>query len=911
MRPLRRTTPRRPAVAAPAWLTLAIVFLAAPCLSASNEAEPSWDAGEYARMARPERSGAAPAEKPFNPADYRIRATPPSAAPQPAPGEGSAAKEFAQSGKVHIESEKYLDFDPDTRRFYSHERTTIRYQDYTLTADKMLIDARLQEAEAEGNIVLRWKNDTITADKMIFNFERQQGVAYHVAGAYGPLYFAGPKREDPASPGFQKINRQISILRDTSMTTCQFPIPHYRVRAREFILSERDRVFARGAVLYIWDVPVAYVPAYSRSLVEKSPWSFILGYDSELGAAVRVTYDYYFKDYVPGDKGKGSLIRRSSVQITGIGDVLSRRGLGGGVKARYQIGTGKHDGGLDVYTIEDRGRDIDTVDHRSEEENPQRYWVAWRHRSNITPGLQVVTDVDWPSDCEIHDDILDFFDKEQIRRVPERRARAALTWSGQDFIARVLGEVKDRVGRDRVNNFADNRDDDADFDANLDSRGRVVPGAHFDDHIEGLPRSRWARVSERAPQITLATPWLKSSRAPFYYQADLNVINNLDKGLNVLNEDDDSYVRGFDFYQALMRAFQLGESSSLVTKAGFGFGQLKRQDDRFHFDFSKATVLPDGNRRLNGLIFTDDETFLAGGKKVSLKDYDPSFAYGDFESRWTTRFTDALSAHLRYFIRQGTGEPLGEFYRQIGNRLSRSDIYDFRLEKHEVTGGIDYRLAHPDLAISVDAGQNLRSQNDLTPNEEIHYVGVNTRYGSPNNVIVANVGAKYDKLERDLPYDRETVDPRTVTAYGGIEAHPIGRPFWAGLRGDVIKYLSGTSDFTRQSLDYNVTGSVGAPIGLKWESELQATYNGQFGDIDRIRLLLKRDLHDAIVGLVFSARRRTVSNTTSDRTEQSREWDRFSVQVQMSVKLLNQSVPLGASPVITLRERARGLETEQ
>src|SRR5690606_8819801 len=52
-------------------------------------------------------------------------------------------------------------------------------------------------------------------------------------------------------------------------------------------------------------------------------------------------------------------------------------------------------------------------------------------------------------------------------RLPERVAQTGFEWTSENFFAGLQVEIKDRIGRDRVSNFAEFRDNDFDFDRGL------------------------------------------------------------------------------------------------------------------------------------------------------------------------------------------------------------------------------------------------------------------------------------------------------------------------------------------------------------------------------------------------------------------------------------------------------------
>jgi len=944
----------------------------------AREAAPdgsAWREDEYARMKRPEtpaqaakRQQTGKQEDIFDPAQYRIKQMFEKGleeAPK-AEEEKKPAPFLKTAGNFRIESQDYLDYDEAHNVINGRARTTIHFQDFLLIADKVRVDVTLKEAEAVGNVELRRGKDLIRATWLRYNFDLQQGDAKGVNGTMSDLHFEAPADEDPLHPAFRKVNPKMDLFSKASMTGCDFPVPHYRVRAKEFILYEQDRVFARNAVLYVWDIPVLWVPAYTRSLTEPGPWSVVLGYGSRVGAAFRVSYDYYYKDYVPATEagGKKKYDEKAFSQTTLIYDYLTRRGQGVGLDEKYDFDYDKHKGEIKLYSINDR----DFLTATKTDSNKSRYQAYWWHRTNVTPDLQFLLNIDWISDPDLYFDVLDFFSTsiDDERRISERRARAALTLVKEDWLARIMIDIKDRVGRDRITDFSEPTDDDADFNSNLDSKGRALTEKNRKKEID-IPGSRYGRVSQRLPQITVATQWLKPFAMPLYYQLDLNIFNNLDKGLNTLGKDDDAYVRGFDLYQSLMYAMNIGESSAWTNKIGVGFGAMTRssneigsentedvitQDElrdnfaefnqnpqafirRHHltdpYEFSSVDLKRKGN--ISTFVDANGNIHYKADDQLLLEGYSTGFAYADYESKWTTRFNDALSGYIRYFIREGARNSLMEDYRMLGDRLAQSDLYDYRLRAHEIGAGGVYELARPDLRINLDAGHNLRSKGELAPGEYVDYVSLSTNYRSPEDVFQLSGGIGYDRTQQRPPDDPFQFVRDVASAFIGARYFPKGDRYWLGLDAVVQKQLNrdpltgdsggrtndsgfNTQDslagfdnlnhrrrnaFRENLTDYQITPVAGARIGEKWRGQLGVTYDWQAGGLDRIGLILTRDLHDAELGLSFLAKS---ARSNGNNASNSGSLNNVSAKASLTFKLPGKE-PAGGRKINTLQDTRR------
>ena len=304
------------------------------------------------------------------------------------------ATETAAQPLLRIKAlEGFLDYDEEDQIVYGPGRTRVRYGQFFLEADRVILDARLREAQAEGNVILQTETDTVYADSVRYNFDQGEGVAFNVSGSHQPVYFRATPDHDPAKPQFQKVSRKETIFTDTEVTGCDFKVPHYYVKGREVILFDQDRIFFRGATLYVWGTPVFYLPFYSRSLVESSPWFLHLGYGSETGGRIRLGYAYKHITQEPSYEDDDTYVTRARGNARLYFDYLSKLGPGTGFDYEYNFEYGKHRGQLELYGLNDSDRQVVGPTAPAAGSDPDlfdesgRWRVGWKHRTAITPRL--------------------------------------------------------------------------------------------------------------------------------------------------------------------------------------------------------------------------------------------------------------------------------------------------------------------------------------------------------------------------------------------------------------------------------------------------------------------------------------------------------------------------------------------
>lgn len=813
------------------------------------------------------------------------------------------------AGNIQIESPDYLDYDDEHHMIYGHGRITARYGIYKLQADRMMVDTRLREIQAYGNVIMTSDIDYIEAESMWVDTMHNQGVAYNTRGRTGPFFFLADPECDNGRTTFRQLSQQEALLKEASFTTCDFPVPHYRLHAREFTIMFGDRIFARNVVLYVMECPVLWLPYLTRSLADKNPWGLTLGSDGKLGFYVRLWYDFYHSCYTPSDVDDSIMVTSSRGHARLHTDWFSDRGFGKGLEYSYNFNYGQHRGDLFAYQISDSERDV-----RDEADSSDRYYLNWFHRTKISSELQWMVDADYPSDPDIFYDILDRVRSSSERRrdrLPERRVQTGFEWTTDDFFAGLQVEIKDRIGRDRVSNFAEPSDGDWDFDRRYNTEEMmtlfeddvplgpyVLPGTYTnpasleDDLDNGVSRNRYGRVTERLPQLTVSSNRLRLWCLPLWYHVDLNVYNNLDKGLNIVNDEDDSFVRGFDLYQSMSHLLKFCERYTLLTKVGLGIGIADREDDSYNLDFPDGTTFPwvyDGQvigTQGRGLTFVDEETFLVGERERSLRDVEPTFVYGDIDSRFNARISDCLTAWIRYRLREGTDDSLGEFYESIGSRKTQDDLYAFRTPEHWIEAGVSYNLLRPRLNVNASAGRNLQGEDDIYPHELLQYYNLGVGWANLCNTVLLNAGISLQDRQMRDPTDPFEYEQNSIVYYLGGTIMPVHQRWWARFNGTFIQNaeddpLNTNNDFHDNDDDWDTLDdeniavadfTLGRKIGSKYLVELRSRLRTDDDGSGDHWVRVERDFHDVIAGVSVGVKSEELSEDEEREEENNLEF---------------------------------------
>ncbi|MCX7016230.1 MAG: hypothetical protein NTW86_27345 [Candidatus Sumerlaeota bacterium] len=837
-------------------------------------------------------------------------------------------------GQLHIESPYgFLDYDEETNQVYSRERTRVEYGDVSLEADHVVVDLSLEEAQAEGNVIVKRGTATLTARALRYNYRDGTGVAEDARGQAGPIYF---KSNDQAGgPSFEMVNKNEWLARHAEVTTCDFPEPMYEFKAKEAIIFPGDRVMMRSATLYVRGFPVFYLPFYSRSLKGGTPWFFRVGMSNKAGVYIRVGYSYRHVHDVPSWENDEVMATKSRGSLDVFGDYLSKHGPGAGLDYKYEFDFERHEGEAHLYGLTDSNRNVSDYgaliggENQSGSSNTNQRWMAeLRHRSQLIDDVSLQANVQALSDPEVYYDILDRFADEDRGRVSERSGGVAVTLNRDQYLARVNVEVKDRIG---FSHYTD--------PSNPYGRGTDLAVPITDN---GISPDRWGRVETKAPEVNFTTNDIRIGRQDLYYRLQLNLFNSLDRGLNTVASDRftypysripwtgydaDAYVQGADLYQSLQHVYRFNDRVTWLNKVGLGLGAAARGAQNEPLVDGSQLFAPPGvvsgapvgkvwdpntNKWVNmygfydGLYFTDPNTFHIGQSPVlrSYDDISSGFAYADFQSRLSARFTDALQGYVRYTVRQTTKDYIGDWYASFGDQLIRDDLYNFPLRSHWLEGSLNYLLLYPHLSLFTNAGLNLTSASSLYPNEtRWYYTPIGGSYRSDTGIFSANSSVTFYEQQYFHPEDPRAYLANAVRWNGSVSYQDPGEMWWAAMSADWHQYLNQNINAIDNQTALKGTASgidfsphLGAHVGPKWTVEGSTSYNSLTSSVEDMRFLLNRDMHDALLSMrirllrdIFGTGGAATTQSGTDKNKGVLQNIDFSLTIQP--KLPNTEIP--------------------
>lgn len=171
--------------------------------------------------------------------------------------------------------------------------------DYTIESStlKVLFDAygRAKWAIFEGNVVFIEGEKRITASKLKVELQGYEALLSDVRGvekvknAKGVkenVYFYGKRSVYDTKSG-------TSVITPGYITTCDFSPPHYKIEASKIYFVPGDHMVAYNVVMYLFGLPILYLPQYYYSLAGgKQPMEVTVNHSASNGWYTAVKFNF-------------------------------------------------------------------------------------------------------------------------------------------------------------------------------------------------------------------------------------------------------------------------------------------------------------------------------------------------------------------------------------------------------------------------------------------------------------------------------------------------------------------------------------------------------------------------------------------------------------------------------------------
>ncbi len=203
----------------------------------------------------------------------------------PAPSLASSLKTSDEKMPVYFNGD-YLEYLEDSKFLKARGHVQLTYKGITLTADEMTCNLINGDITANGHILLQEKGSNISGESMNYNIKKESGIGQAIRIESKPWYAQG-KSIDKAS------EKDITI-HDGYFTTCDLEKPHYRLVTKKIAFVIDDKIEAWDVFVYIFDIPVFYIPYFSHYFKNnrKPPFMVQVGQNDIGGDYIKTTYFY-------------------------------------------------------------------------------------------------------------------------------------------------------------------------------------------------------------------------------------------------------------------------------------------------------------------------------------------------------------------------------------------------------------------------------------------------------------------------------------------------------------------------------------------------------------------------------------------------------------------------------------------
>lgn len=197
---------------------------------------------------------------------------------------------LAGEGTITAEKAKYL---PSEEQIIG-EKVVIKYEDYEVRGDKVILNLKDNTGTVEGNALLIKGGEVLRGEKLFFDWDKETWKMMvgkveiekeRLQGAEGPLFLYA----EEAGGGEKELSG-----RRVSLTTCSLPHPHYSVTAKELFVLFGDKLVAKDVSFVVLDKPLFHLPYIVIPLKTVARQSIIpqFGSDPYQGFFIKSSYPY-------------------------------------------------------------------------------------------------------------------------------------------------------------------------------------------------------------------------------------------------------------------------------------------------------------------------------------------------------------------------------------------------------------------------------------------------------------------------------------------------------------------------------------------------------------------------------------------------------------------------------------------
>ncbi len=183
-------------------------------------------------------------------------------------------------------------FDAEVQEYIEEENlfiltgnARIMKDDFSLSADKIIINDWTQDLTAEGDVFIKFGEDEITCDMVEYNFETRRGRLYNCRGVLTPSVFFDCSLLEKLGD-FEKTGTPQYYMENGTFTSCKGPVPDWKITSTKALARQEHYLHLNNPILWINRLPAVYFPYWVYPIKTERATGFLvptIAYNANLG----------------------------------------------------------------------------------------------------------------------------------------------------------------------------------------------------------------------------------------------------------------------------------------------------------------------------------------------------------------------------------------------------------------------------------------------------------------------------------------------------------------------------------------------------------------------------------------------------------------------------------------------------
>ncbi len=280
-----------------------------------------------------------------------------------------------------------VEFDQVTQQYRAKGNVTIKREDLTFTADRLIFDRDDLTVIADGDVVIQSDAGRLTGARIELNLAAETGTIHNgdIFLRANHFYIRGDRIE--------KVGRATYEAFSASVTSCDGKTPDWKITGNHVKVTIEGYGYVTHAALWAKKIPLLYTPFFFFPVKEKRQTGLLV---PRLDHSDRKGFSFTQPLYLAIDK---------SSDATFYDHYMADRGHKFGAEYRYVLDQSK--GTLMANYLDDEKIDDGTADASENwgytddsaiRTNESRYWIRIKHDQDLPLGLTGEMDIDIVSD---------------------------------------------------------------------------------------------------------------------------------------------------------------------------------------------------------------------------------------------------------------------------------------------------------------------------------------------------------------------------------------------------------------------------------------------------------------------------------------------------------------------------------